>query len=71
MKVDGKVLSPWADVSRLFGNMRTLTVKAGGKSYTGDMDVSLDDEGGLTIDVGGRAAPAEAKAEMPLRKVAK
>jgi|TARA_Y100000310_G_scaffold179038_1_gene179011 hypothetical protein len=60
VKTNGKTLSPWAEVNSIISNAKSLTIKAGGKTYSGAMTISADDHGDVTIDVGGKA-PAKKK----------
>lgn len=55
MKFDGETLSPWSDFLRIIQNARSLTVTAAGKTYSGAFDLDIDDQGNVTIDVGGKA----------------
>lgn len=60
VKTSGKTLAPWADVGSLLFNAKSLTIKAGGKTYGGNMTIS-EDANHVTIDCGGKA-PAKKKA---------
>ena len=58
MKFNMSTASPWADFHRIVSNTRKLRIVAAGVTYEGDADVSIDDAGCVTIDVGGHVAKA-------------
>jgi hypothetical protein len=63
MKIDTTTLAPWADINRLFSNMKTLTVKVGDDEYEGEAEIDSDN-GAVTISF-----PALKKAKRHLRVV--
>lgn len=56
MQVDTRHLRPWAPISRMVNNMRSLTVMVGNKEYSGDAEITTEN-GHVTI-----AFPAPKKA---------
>lgn len=61
IKFRGDEMRPYADISRILSNARTLTIDADGKKHQGPMEASIDDQGHVTLKVGKKAAaPAPA-----------
>jgi hypothetical protein len=67
MKVDfdTSTLSPWADISRILNNLKSLTVVAAGTKYTGPASLEMAD-GHATLSVGPKSKPKAE--EKPSRK---
>ncbi len=49
MKFHTDDLTPWADFLRIMQNARSLVVKVGKKRFAGEFDLSIDDEGRVTM----------------------
>jgi len=62
MKVefDTNTLSPWADISRILNNLKSLTVVAAGTKYTGPASLEMEDGHG-TLSIGPKAKPKSRK----------
>lgn len=60
MKIDLNALSPWADVSRILSNMKTLTVTVDGKEV-GDVGELTTDNGNVTLALGKAKKAKKAK----------
>ena len=58
MKVefDSETLSPWADISRILNNLKSLTVVAAGETYTGPASLEMVDGHG-TLSIGPKPKP--------------
>ncbi len=55
MKVefDTTTMSPWADLSRVLNNLRSLTIVAGGKTYSGAAVLEdPENDGQVTLTIG-------------------
>ena len=51
IKFLGDELSPWADMSRVLNNMRSLTIMVGKRKVHGAMTLEIDDAGNVTLKV--------------------
>ena len=60
MKIDLDQLYPWADIDRMFGNMRSLHVTVGGDELSREADISIAEDGALTIAFDAKPAPKRA-----------
>lgn len=50
MKINLSTLSPWADIHRMWSNMRGIRiVDVKGQAYDGEAEIELSEEGVLTI----------------------
>lgn len=58
--LDTTTMSPWADIHRLLSNAKSLTVKAGGRTYDGEATLE-DADGHLTLAFAARRLKAAAK----------
>lgn len=57
MKVDLNELSPWAEVTRVFSNMKALKVIKSGKTVGSSAELTLDDHGVATLAFGVATPP--------------
>lgn len=48
ISLDTKTMHPWHDINRMLSNAKSLTVKAGGRTYDGAATLE-DDNGNLTL----------------------
>ena len=53
LSLDTKTMHPWHDISRMLSNVKSLTVKAGGRTYDGEATLE-DDNGHLTLKFAAR-----------------
>jgi len=56
MRIDTTTLYPWAEVNNMLGRMRRMRVTVGDAVYEGDADMSLADDGTLTLAFDGPKA---------------
>ena len=63
MKVpfDTATCHPWNDIQRVLTNMNTLTVNAGGTSYSGPAVLELDEQRNVVLTIGPEPKPAPTK----------
>ena len=52
MKFHTDNLHPWADFLRILQNARSLVVKVGSFEYRGEFELSIDDDGQVTMAFG-------------------
>ena len=58
LSLDTKTMSPWHDINRMLSNAKSLTVRAGGRTYKGAATLE-DADGHLTLAFAARQMKAK------------